>query len=187
MRIDFNSQKRKFVLFCPPNWLHSHDAQGGLYLKKNSQPPGSQASQGEGKKSLGIRMNSQSYQSSSHHGVSFEAQFPRSLASPRSSYFRRYCNTILPQRIRERWLLELVILGKLFAAVRWRHSNTNASLWQPCSREFRFWLLTIGTRLWNKRMLLKDVSCRWTIWRVECVRWVWQAMRGWSAEKNARL
>ena len=25
MRIDLNSQKRIFVLFCPPDWLHSHD------------------------------------------------------------------------------------------------------------------------------------------------------------------
>ena len=29
MRIDLNSQKRKFLLFCPPDyWLHSHDVQG---------------------------------------------------------------------------------------------------------------------------------------------------------------
>ena len=28
MRIDLNSQKRKFILFCPPDWLHSHDVQG---------------------------------------------------------------------------------------------------------------------------------------------------------------
>ena len=25
MRIDLNSQKRIFVLFCSPDWLHSHD------------------------------------------------------------------------------------------------------------------------------------------------------------------
>ena len=28
MRIDLNSQKRKLLLFCPPDWLHSHDVQG---------------------------------------------------------------------------------------------------------------------------------------------------------------
>ena len=28
MRIDLNSQKRTFLLFCPPDWLHSHDVQG---------------------------------------------------------------------------------------------------------------------------------------------------------------
>ena len=29
MRIDLNSQKRKFRLFCPPDWLYqSHDVQG---------------------------------------------------------------------------------------------------------------------------------------------------------------
>ena len=28
MRIDLNSQKRKFLLFCPPEWLHSHDVRG---------------------------------------------------------------------------------------------------------------------------------------------------------------
>ena len=27
-RIDLNSQKRKFLLFFPPDWLHSHDVQG---------------------------------------------------------------------------------------------------------------------------------------------------------------
>ena len=27
-RIDLNAQKRKFILFCPPDWLHSHDVQG---------------------------------------------------------------------------------------------------------------------------------------------------------------
>ena len=30
MRIDLNSQKRTFRLFCPPDWLHSHDVQGVL-------------------------------------------------------------------------------------------------------------------------------------------------------------
>ena len=28
MRIDLSFQKRKFLLFCPPDWLHSHDVQG---------------------------------------------------------------------------------------------------------------------------------------------------------------
>ena len=28
LRIDLNSQKIKFPLFCPPDWLHSHDVQG---------------------------------------------------------------------------------------------------------------------------------------------------------------
>ena len=28
MRIDLNSQKRKYLLFCPPDWLHSYDVQG---------------------------------------------------------------------------------------------------------------------------------------------------------------
>ena len=28
MRIDLNFQKRKFILFCPPDWLHSRDVQG---------------------------------------------------------------------------------------------------------------------------------------------------------------
>ena len=32
MRIDLNSQKRTFLLFCPPDWLHSHDVQG-VYRK----------------------------------------------------------------------------------------------------------------------------------------------------------
>ena len=32
MRIDLNSWKRKFLLFCPPHWLHSHDVQGVYYL-----------------------------------------------------------------------------------------------------------------------------------------------------------
>ena len=26
--IDLNSQKRKFILFRPPDWRHSHDVQG---------------------------------------------------------------------------------------------------------------------------------------------------------------
>ena len=29
-RIDPNAQKRKFILFCPPDWLHSHDMQGSI-------------------------------------------------------------------------------------------------------------------------------------------------------------
>ena len=28
MRIVHNSQKRKLILFCPSDWLHSHDVQG---------------------------------------------------------------------------------------------------------------------------------------------------------------
>ena len=32
MRIDRNSQKRKFLLFCPPDWLHSHDVQRDLLV-----------------------------------------------------------------------------------------------------------------------------------------------------------
>ena len=31
MRIDLNSQERKFLLFCPPDWLYSYDVQG-VYL-----------------------------------------------------------------------------------------------------------------------------------------------------------
>ena len=31
-RIDLNSQRRKFILFCPPDWLHSHDVQGVYIL-----------------------------------------------------------------------------------------------------------------------------------------------------------
>ena len=32
-KIDLNSQKRTFRLFCPPNWLHSHDAQARGLLR----------------------------------------------------------------------------------------------------------------------------------------------------------
>ena len=34
MRIDLNSQKRKFLLFCPPDWLHSHYVQGVYFDAK---------------------------------------------------------------------------------------------------------------------------------------------------------
>ena len=37
MRIDLNSHKRKFLLFCPLDWLHSHDVQGGYCFLTSSR------------------------------------------------------------------------------------------------------------------------------------------------------
>ena len=41
MKIDLNSQKKKIILFCPPDWLHSHDMQGVYFdwLKNLSVSP----------------------------------------------------------------------------------------------------------------------------------------------------
>ena len=36
--MDLNSQKRKFLLLCPPDWLHSHDVQE-VYTSKPIPPP----------------------------------------------------------------------------------------------------------------------------------------------------
>ena len=36
MRIDLNSQKRKFLLFCSPDWLHSHRRPRGLFFIRSA-------------------------------------------------------------------------------------------------------------------------------------------------------